>query len=286
MALILAAIVMSPAFVVHWDWSLAKPELNNPIKTKLQLWMFWIIVQGVAWVLSAAYLAGTVFRFSKFFRRHFWNVTLILLIPATYVLIELLRHSGTGIPPANVGTFDISNLPRFGTIGVLLAVASVWLMYLIRGILIDESTQSGGIGIQRFVELREEVSRLLLIAAVILVLGTASTAGLRNAVNVAAGKNSFPEEYVVLYGAMNSIFLMMVYIPVQASFFFIGRLLRNGILKEAEASAESIKVWFENRQKIGDMLGLNFSQVSAFGAPLATLLPFLSALVSHLFSNK
>ena len=61
--------------------------------------------------------------------------------------------------------------------------------------------------------------------------------------------------------------------------------LRRQLEKEPEASSEDILSWYEQRKKLGDVLGLNFSQFSAFGVPFATLLPLVSGLASHFFKH-
>src|SRR5258708_39793396 len=103
-----------------------------------------------------------------------------------------------------MGGSDIPRVQWFGTIGMLVGGWAVWEMYFLRSLWEVEFTSAKPLGekIVKHMELREDVLRLLLLAAVVLALGTIAGAALRNAVNSDQYSGCFAEEYIIIYGAV------------------------------------------------------------------------------------
>jgi len=290
---ILAAIV-SPLYVVGWDLDAFRVTANDELKAKIQLWLFLISSQAAVWVLCLFYLAAALKKFaaSISFRKHVLDATIPFAIPALVLttLIWLGGNATPPIPPPKLGDYDIHVLQGFGQLGVAVAALAIWVMYVVRSWLLAqmESAASESEKVKHLIRSREETFRLIFIAAIILGLGTLAGAALRNAGNAdkANGPNFFPEEYVILFGAIYSLALVIVYAPVQSSLIQAGTTLRDSLLKDPPVSGEAVKTWYETRQKLEEALGLSLNEASTFGTPLVTLLPLLSGWLGNLLGKK
>jgi len=285
--------VMSPLFVTGWKYEVFYVLPGNALQAKIQLWLILIIAQAALWVLCIFYLATNLSRLSA-------NTTLLarqmkpasmLLLPPGILLIAFVAQQflrPPPLPPPELGGYDISRLHWFGTIGMLVAGWAVWEMYFVRSLWEVEFASAKPLAekIAKHMELREDVLRLLLLAAVVLALGTIAGAALRNAVNSDQYSGYFAEEYVIIYGAVYSMLLLVAYVPVYATFYSTGVKLREILSGEPPASAMEFKPWKETRDAVNESLGLTLSSAAALGPPLSALLPVLSAWAASLLEGK
>jgi hypothetical protein len=280
-------------FVTGWRLRVFRVVANESLLPKIQLWLTIIMAQSALWVVCSFYLAATFRRLKTTAvspLRHMRAASLTLL-PTGIVLIFLGAKQyflTAPLPPATLGEYTISNLPIFGGIGMLVAGWAVWQMYMVRSVWDSEFDLpwDDGQKIMRYVQLREDALRLLFIAGIVLALGTVAGAALRNAVNADRGPNYFPEEYVIIYGALYSLLLLIAYVPVYATFFATGVKLRETLCGERPASAAGFKQWKEARDAVNEALGLTLSGAAALGPPLAALLPVFSGWAVSLLSAK
>lgn len=290
--MIVAAFV-APFFVTGWNPQAFQVVANDPLLPKIQLWLTIIIAQAVLWVGCVGYLAATLARTNSTTSepgRHMRAAALALLpvfvLLAFLGLKQSLVHSS--IPPRELGGFDITNLPTFAGFGELVAGWTVWQMYVIRSIWQFKSSQENEDGSKfvRYLELREDVLRLLLLAGVVLSLGTLATAALRNAVNFEKRTDYFPEEYVVMYGALYSLLLLLAYLPVYTTFFASAVKIRTRLCGEPPPNIMDFKSWNETREALSEKLGLTLTSASALGPPLSALLPVIAGWAVHLLEAK
>lgn len=293
LAAIICVAFVAPLFVTGWNPRVFQVVANEPLPPKIQLWLSTIIAQAVLWVVCVFYLGALLVRTTRTTSqpgRHLRAAAVVLaplfLLLVIFGLKQSLVH--TPIPPAELGGYDITNLPAFAGFGALVAAWAVWEMYVVRSIWQFESDleKSDGSKLVRYLELREDVLRLLLLAGVVLALGTLASAALRNAVNCQRGNDYFPEEYVVIYGGVYSLLLLLAYLPVYATFFVSAVKIRNRLCGEVPETADGFRSWNEARDALSEKLGLTLTGASALGPPLSALLPVVSGWVVHLLQAK
>lgn len=230
--MILAGILAAVFVTDSWDFKVFRVVVGADLLPKIQLWLMLIMTQAALWVGCAFYLFSTHRRLGALTAlsgRHRRAASLTLL-PAGLLLILLAVKQAilhAPLPPATLGGFDISKLPVFGGMGTLIAAWAIWEMYVASSIWRCEfhsALKAEGV-ISRYLELREIVLRLLFLAGVVLAVGTLAGAALRSAVNADKGPNYFPQEYVVIYGAIYSLLLLVGYAPVYAQFLISGTKL-------------------------------------------------------------
>jgi hypothetical protein len=258
--------------VTGWRLDVFQVRPGDPLQPKIQLWLMCIIAQAALWVLSIFYLVSDLVRMKASMTapaRSMKAASTMLLPPGLlmmgFVAQQFLRSPP--LPPGTLGGYDISHLHWFGAAGMLVAGWAVWQMYWTSSVWEAEfvSSESQAEKIAKYLERREDVLRLLLLAAVVLALGTIAGAALRNAVNTDRHSDYFAEEYVVIYGAVYSLLLMVAYVPVYTKFFTTGLKLRERLCGKPPQSASDFKPWKETRDAIDDSMGLTLSSAAALG---------------------
>ncbi len=283
----------APLFVTGWRLDVFQVHPGDVLQPKIQLWLIFIIAQAVLWFLCAFYLVSGLVRISKGATepKSLLGGATTLLLPPGLLLIAFIAQqffSPPPLPPTMLGSYNISRLHWFGAIGMLVAGWAVWQMYLISAVWEAEfaSSQPQVEKVPRYVERREDVLRLLFLAAAVLALGTIAGAALRNAVNTDRQSDYFAEEYVIIYGAVYSLLLLVAYVPVYTNFFSTGVKIRDILCGKPPASATEFKPWKETRDAINETLGLTLNGAAALGPPLAAMLPVLSAWAASLVAAK
>ncbi len=292
-AAIISAAFVAPLLVTGWDRRVFDVVANEPLLPKIQLWLITIIAQAVLWVGCAVYLYATLVRMTSTTSdpgRHIRAASLVVLPLFVLMLLFGFRQIlfPSSIPPRELGGYDITNLKVFAGFGEFVAAWTVWEMYVARSIWQFESSLESHASSQivRYLELREDVLRLLLLAAIVLTLGTLATAAFQNAVNYERGDGYFPEEYVVIYGALYSLLLSLAYLPVYTTFFASAVKIRNRLCGEEPRTAADFKTWSEARDALSEKLGLTLTGRSALGPALSALLPLVSGWAVHLLHAK
>jgi hypothetical protein len=284
---------MSPLFVTGWRLDVFQVRPGDLLQPKIQLWLMCVIAQSALWVLCIFYLAWDLARVKAGMTvpLRSMKAASTMLLPPGLLLIAVVGQQflrPPALPPRILGGYDISRLHWFGAIGMLVAGWAVWQMYWTSVVWEAEfaSTEPQSEKIAKYLERREDVLRLLLLAALVLTLGTIAGAALRSAVNTDRHSDYFAEEYVVIYGAVYSLLLMVAYVPVYTKFFTTGLELRKQLCGEPPESAADFKPWKETRDAIDDSMGLKLSSAAALGPALSALLPVLAAWAASLLGAK
>lgn len=276
--LALCLAVVSPAILARKRIKDTWTPTGNAADAAVQVWLFLIAAQAAVWVFSLTYIVSVFPKIAigmKLFST--WFPVLLFLIATQ------LRSRDAAFPPKKIGTWDVSLLPMFGMTGVAVASLALWMMYLVW------VTRGSGAGtVLGYVELYNNVHRLFFIAAGILGLGTLATAAFRTAVISQEGAHPFPSEYVFLFGAIYSLFLLAAYIPVRVGLWQDANNLFHSIVHEppAAGSLDTLKSWFENRDKVETSLSLNLMDLGALIGPAYSLIPIFAAALGRLAGGK
>jgi len=291
--LALAAAVVAPLYVTNWNGEVFARVAQDPLKPKIQLWIFMIGCQGVWWVLCAVYLGWslkTLAHLTTQLWRHAIQATIPFVVPVIAMLAYFCwaRGSARPIPPDRLASCDIHHLPIFALGGIGIATFAIWQIYLIQSLRLEQQ-RSEGLGpetVKQLLEDRESTTHLLFVAATTLGLGVLATATFRNAVNADKRSDFFPREYVIIYGAQFSLLLVALYLPVQVSLYRCAYELRNKLFNDLALDRDSVDKWCEARRKFDDMMGLDLGVQSLIGAPLITLLPLLTGWIGNLLGKN
>lgn len=291
LAMLVAAIV-APLFVTGWRPEVLLVETGGRLRPKIHLWLTLIIAQAALWVGSGFFLFGQSTEIWPKTHladaiRDFWPLGVLwVLLVAQQVFVP------PPLPPRKLGNYNIARLHLFGASGMLVAGWAVFQMYVVRSVWDKEALPSPDTAalispqVREYLIRRQDALVLLFIAALILAFGVLAGAALRTAVNATSHSDYFAEEYIIVYGALYSILLMIAYTPVYATFFAAGTNLSSKLCTGPPATLEAFKQWSEGCQAVNETLGLSFNSAAVLGPSLSALLPVLSAWFVNLLGRK
>lgn len=299
-ALVLSLVLLSlvgvslvvPLFVTGWAGGVFHVVAARPLMAKIQLWLMLLGAQSALWVASITYTVATasrVMKTSAFRFQHVGVAVFSLAIPGAAIIIFTLLEGGSpGLPPATLGPYRIVNQAVVGITGMVVAGLAVLGMYLVCSVWQSECEVKdvSGEKVARYLELRESAVRLLFVAGVVMAGAIVAEGAMCNAVNAENGKDYFPPEYVIVFGAVYSLLLMGAYAPVYSVFVTTGARLREAIVGQPPTSSADFKVWQESRSAVDGAFGLSWNGLAALGPVFSVLLPLFSGWVTTLLGTK
>ena len=252
----------------------------------MQLWFLLVAVQAASWAFCAGYLAST---FQTVWTRHagskLWGFC-HAMVPTLLLALSLYAYSSTAgsIRPDRLGGVTLNQGPSFATFGVILALCAVAGMFFVRHALLDVPPTNGP-DLSRFIFLKSRLQVFLNIAALTLSLGILGTAAMRSAVNAENGETYFPAEYVIMYGAIFTLLLLIAYVPVKMSFWAFGSDLAAELMSSPPNTSPDLVKWLEDKGKLEKALDLDLTSLSALVGPIAAILPVLSGWIAILLGG-
>ena len=282
-ALALLSAFAWPLLLTYGNSAIAVPRNNDPGFAKAQLWFFLVAVQGATWTVCAVLLVST---FATVWRRRIGEPVhnlLRALVPTGLLVAALVvyhRAAGAAGLPSEVGGIALNRSLRFATFGIVLAVVAVACMFFVRRTLLDAT-----LDVSSYLFLKSQFDVFLGIAAIILSLGVVGSAALRGALNAKHGPTFFPAEYVVLYGAIFTLLLLIAYLPGRVSFWRAGSSLVGELMGAPPSTQAPLVKWLEDKGKLEKALDLELTSASALIGPAAAVLPLLSGWVSTLLAG-
>lgn len=138
--------------------------------------------------------------------------------------------------------------------------------------------------INEMLSLRSILQNYLAILGVVLSMIPINTAGLR-AILIALDPNNeqaFPVTYVITYGLIFTLILLLIYIPAHLALSETSRKLRDRL--HPLGSVESLKSDLEQRKALDELLQTNIGIAQNLKAGLITLAPLVASLISSLLN--
>jgi hypothetical protein len=171
------------------------------------------------------------------------------------------------------------------TFTILGGVPAAGVMYGVRRAAVDESTPDlKGEQVAVLVALRQLLQRLLAAVGSLVALSTLATAAvlaLQRSVLVAAGRSvaaELPPQVVLVGGGLGSLLVGLFYVPAATALQHRGRGLCDELFPLAKADeASAILSVAEDRNKLGQLLGIDHGVVADLQTGLAILGPLLAS---------
>jgi hypothetical protein len=280
--------IAAPGYVTSWDYAFAVARPANAEFARAQTWFFLLAVQGAAWALCLAFLVDSLRAVWSCYhgrvRRLLALVVLPTLLPAA-ALFLYLGAAGTQLRPCSLAGITLPQGVPFAMFGTAIALVAVAGMFLVRSALVERA-DTMPVDVEAYLVLRSHLNALLCIAAVILSLGILGTAVLRSAVNAERGGPHFPADYVILYGGIYTLLLLIAYVPVKTSLWYAGADLVHSIMRQPPVESGAIAKWLEDKEKLEKAFNLDITSASALIGPIAVVLPLLSGWLSVLLEGR
>ena len=310
------AAVLFPLIAVSGDWSAIYLRDGTASSATRQVWLVLISMQGAIWVLIVGWLVDFGARFVRAHKIPITYWVAEVLIPGVVLLVFAAvltfgsrpsipadgnaktapgnsdvcstKAGSIPIPPPCLGSYHIEHMKIIGATGFLVAFACVLGMFSLR-LALRSNRKAGDLGsrVLQYVQLHTDLRSCVLLASLVLALGTVAGAALRNAVNaVSESSTTYPAEYIAAYGLINSVFLVIAYFPVEFAFLQAGIQLGKEYAGEPGESADSIGQWQKRAADASQLLGTDWTDLRGVTGALAALGPAVAGMLTHLLSSK
>lgn len=278
-------------FVIEGHTEGLRVVLFNSVPARVQLWLLLIGVQGAFWGVSFVLLLMWWYRLLQDALPPWQDIVLRLVLPVVFLVVAAAllgsgaEGKGPDWPPVKLGEFPISNLRIFAACGVgiaLVAVAGMFMVGVRARTDLAKPRQAKRLRVRRYLELQRLLDSFLLVAALILGLGTLATAALRNAYNASVGTDAFAKEYVIIYGGLYSIALAIAYAAARGGLLLEGRRIRDALAGDPPAKSSEFEDWSDARDNLNARLRLKFTGLPALGETFSVLAPLIVGAISSL----
>ena len=286
-ALALLCAIIAPWHVVSWDARFAVPRFGDSGLAKAQLWFFSVAVQAATWAFCSAFILSA---FRDVWHHHHGPrrpSLLRALIPTTLLvggLALFMVTAGTGARPEHLGEFVLNHRPPVAAFGIAIATCAIAGMFFVRTAVLAR-TLPRPLDFATYAFLSARFHTFLYTATLILSLGILGSSALRSAVNAQEKREHFPAEYVILYGAIFALLLLIAYVPVRMSFWQSANEIVRHVVGEPPPDRSALGKWLDDKAKLEKALDLDLTSPTALMGPAAAALPLLSAWLGILLSG-
>lgn len=281
--------ILLPTYVVNWNWGLWKLH-TEALLPKFQLWLFSLMVQVGIWVFSVALIVQLYRGLTNHYPLSRSELFILASIASLLFLIAEARtifHQSPSRFLKGVHRVSIRHLQAFSVPGILVAAFAVSLMVFVWKILgyLNPNSDSGSTFAQ-LLEMKQILEQALVMTTLILAAAVLSFALLRNAVNAEDESHPISAEYVILYGALNSCIILLVYGLVRWRFVSIGVALVDHRCGTPPIELSALAKWCTNREKLTSALALDFTGLESLGGLLASVAPLVVSWISTLLGTQ
>jgi uncharacterized protein with PQ loop repeat len=271
---------------LFFDWSSwGRPPRKLVHADSFVLWASLICAQTTLWTLAAVPVVATLRRHRKGWAGHRFEIVisgllLVGVIVAIVVVSTWLHNIPTVFPRSRMKVRALTG------VALLLSLTAAVAIWLIRGRLVELREGAGKKQVERYIEFRSDLERLLAILGAIVGLAVLATAALREVVLEYAAHGhpnaDFPADYPILYGLILSLVLALIYLPTYLALLEAGADLRNRGAPLPDPNDPDFAAAIGKRQTLTGLLGLDVSASTSFRAGVAILSPLFAALLSLL----
>ena len=248
------------------------------------LWMSSIVIQPVLWFIILI-PASTIIRRLKGElspEKHIWSsLILILLMFGIFMIIifftfeEYLKRPGS-FDPEDVKVYDLkSKLFVFTTIGQIIG-----LYYMFGAVLVSKVSmkmvEEKKYDFLCYRRLKSYLETVINITAVIFTLGIISAMLLRNAIN---NDIIYPSEFLISIGIMNSLLILIFYLPAHFTLFYYGRKILESKLSSEAGENESEMDLLVKQNELSKNLNLSLGIPQSIKTSLVILSPVISSFI-------
>ncbi len=270
---------------LFFDWSSWGRDPRDLVHSdSFVLWLSLICAQTILWTLATVPVVATLRRHRKGWAGHRLEIVisglLLIGVVVAVVVVSTWLHNIPEVFPRS--RMKVRALTAVALLLSLTAAVSIWL---IRARLVELREGAEKKQIERYIEFRSDLERLLAILGAIVGLAVLATAALRQVVLEYAKdhpNDGFPADYPILYGLILSLVLALIYLPTYLALLEAGADLRDRSAPLPDPSDPEFAAAIEKRQTLTGLLGLDVSASTSFRAGVAILSPLFAALVSLL----
>ena len=248
------------------------------------LWMSSIVIQPVLWFIILIPSSTIIRRLKGELspEKHIWSsLILILLMFGIFMIIilltfeEYLKRPGS-FDPEDVKVYDLkSKLLVFTTVGQIIG-----LYYMFGAVLVSKVSmkmvEERKYDLLCYRRLKSYLDTVINITAVIFTLGIISAMLLRNAIN---NELIYPSEFLISIGIMNSLLILIFYLPTHFTLFYFGRKILESKFSAVAGENESEMDVLVKQNELSKNLNLSLGIPQSIKTALVILSPVISSFI-------
>jgi hypothetical protein len=292
------------AFLFGWDNPLAHGQPARFVALpQTQLWLFAVGAQTalMAILLAPAWQMAREVRVEREPAAALAGLALVIAVVAVFFVIAAHVRPDYAFPHHDAKAYAITGL---GLLACAPAILTIWRVQGGLEKLLDgarprdvahcearlrrfDRTQPGDAGnpIAGFLRLRELVHRSLLLVGALIGGAILGAGALRNAVNTFYGPQTFPIEYVLLYGVFFTVLLTVIYLPTYVRLQATGRWLVEHYVRLCEPTEPDWDSRYAKRTQLIQLLQLELTLGGSLQAGAAILAPLATSLLGLLLPS-
>jgi hypothetical protein len=273
------AAVLMPVLVVKGSTAALIPGTGGV--SHLQTWLLLVAIQALAWVFITAWMIPNFARIWPV--EHVWgaltpSIAGVSVLSAVFFWI-IAKYLGADFPPTVIGGVPIVRVVT--PVASLVAAASIFGLLLCYYSLPSPDSAGSPVSWLAAVASRLELmNAFLFCAGIVIALGIAGTAAIRNAVE-ADHQGAFPREYIALFGMIESGFLLLPYLAIRIRLHQDCQEICRTVLGPEPSSIDDLKRWRDNRALLSAILGQDSASGFGLAGYTSSLLPLLAGLLNQ-----
>ncbi|MEA2244952.1 MAG: hypothetical protein QOD24_4508 [Solirubrobacteraceae bacterium] len=256
-------------------------------------WLILVCLEVSSWAVGAVYVVRALRKVGRYgsgqWREIAIRVSVLVALMITFAVVSrkvAVHYETVTLPGLTIKTAVLTVL---GAIVALGAAVAMWLMHAaVQADVVGDDVPDRA-QLEQFVARRRLMQTLLTIQGAILGGAILGAGALRKAILAydPGATSSFPQEYILMYGAFLSGLVALCYAPTQAAILALGRKLRDRCLTNAPSPhSDAWSGWYARRKALDEMLGLDVGPSASLRAGAAILTPLAAGVVGLLLPTS
>ncbi len=271
---------LTPAILLPGAWA-SRASRTFVGTFGFHIWVVTLGAQTAFWGVIAIPLWRSLRTFREEIRSHRLGVfgtalAFIAILAGGPVAMRLPR-----LNPLDGATWKVTLLSSIGGLAVGIPALTGMVLVQIASRRRFRSRPPSKRDVERFVAMRNDLQRFLLVAGAMIALTTLATGVLRNALLTdGLDPARFPPELVLLYGAFFTAVIALAYVPAYTALVGAGRRIVELALPMPEPTAPDFGGWYDARKSLSEFLQLEVTVADRLQVGIIVLAPLTSAVLS------
>jgi hypothetical protein len=249
------------------------------------IWLTVMLVQGVLWFILIFPATAIIINLKdelKGSHNEWKSIVIIALVFALFMWLSWISFIPYMKMPGSAFAHHSNKLPYFTLTGRVVALYFLFGVVLV-GRVFSKMLADKNFSVINFKRLRGQMDTLLNYTGIVLSLGVMTSIIFNNSVYSDTNPDLFPRLFVVVFGLMNTLLMVIIYLPSQFVLHAYGRRLVENTYPIKGALKEEISEKLGKQNEFTKLINLNLSFPETIKKSIVILSPLLSSFLPKLF---
>jgi len=252
---------------------------NNP---KYLVWISSIVIQPVIWAVLLFPVTAIIIKLKEELKPEMNLLPSFILLLTSFVIFILITYLTFEKYFVRPESMIVDHLLKFRTITTIGQI--VGLYYLFGAVLISKvcmkNISDKNYSISNYRRLRSYLDAIINFTGIIFSLGVIASILQSKALN---DENKFPAEFIISFGMMNSLIILLVFLPAHFILLYYGRQILENKYTIKDSNSEAEIELLNKQNEVSKNLNLSLGLTQTFKTALVILSPVISSLIPKLF---